>query len=198
MTGATAAIDFAIDGKYNNDGAIALASIVEGSDYAIQGRALPFDAADIVPLKFIASDAGTYEISIDHLDGLFLDDQSIYVRDNQTGMVHDLKIAGYSFASEAGSFETRFELLFENALSVDQPSFNANSVMVYNQDGQVIVNSGNSMMEAIKIFDIRGRLLQERLDIAAPEAVFEIAADQVLIFRVTMSDGNTIIRKAAN
>ena len=58
FTGATQGVDD-FDGKYYNDGAIALSSILDNSDYAIQGRALPFDGTDIVPLNFTVTTSGT-------------------------------------------------------------------------------------------------------------------------------------------
>jgi hypothetical protein len=71
MSDATNGFDATIDGKYINDGAIALTSLIEATPYAIQGRSIPFDAADIVPMQFKAATAGTFSIAIDHVDGLF-------------------------------------------------------------------------------------------------------------------------------
>src|SRR5690606_3024149 len=47
------------DGKYINDGAIALTQRIGGVDYTIQGRA-PFDSSDVVPMTFKAATAGQY------------------------------------------------------------------------------------------------------------------------------------------
>jgi trimeric autotransporter adhesin len=58
---------------------------------AIQGRALPFDGTDIVPLAFKTKLAGDYTIAIDHVDGLFSGNQEVYLLDNTTGTETNLK-----------------------------------------------------------------------------------------------------------
>ena len=65
--------------------------MIDNVDYAIQGKSLPFDATDVVPLKLTVTSAGNYTISLDHVDGLFSASQDIFLRDNQTGFVQDLK-----------------------------------------------------------------------------------------------------------
>jgi len=72
MAGATESVDYGIDGKYFNDSPIALTSYIDNSEYAIQGRSLPFSTNDIVPLSFKTNVSGSYSISIDHLDGFLM------------------------------------------------------------------------------------------------------------------------------
>jgi hypothetical protein len=118
MTNATQAYDAKIDGKYINDGDIALTSLIETTAYEIQGRALPFKRSDVVPLSFKATTAGTYSIAIDHFDGVFSANNNIYLRDNTTGVLHDLKTSAYSFTSGAGTFASRFELVYRCSVNV--------------------------------------------------------------------------------
>jgi subtilisin-like proprotein convertase family protein len=198
MTGATEGIDAGIDGTYKNDGPIALTSAIEGGDYVIQGRSLPFVASDVVPLNFKATTAGSYEISIDHMDGLFLGEQNVYLRDNLTGMLHDLKSSAYAFTADAGLATGRFELVFENALAVEHPSIDANSVVVYRDNGKLVVNAGSMTIDNIKVYDMRGRLVTEKNGINASVAALETIQNQVLILKITSDDNRTVTRKAIN
>lgn len=198
--GATAGLDSGIDGKYMNDGPVALTSVIEDASYAIQGRALPFDAADIVPLGFKAVTAGNYTIAIDHVDGLFLGNQvSIFLKDNNNGAMHELNSSAYTFASEAGTFNSRFELVYQTALAVQNPVFNDNSVVVYKSNGNIVINSGIAVMDNVKIFDIRGRLIAEKKSINASETIIPAdAANQVLIVKITSDTNQAVTKKVVN
>lgn len=199
ITNATLDVDQNIDGKYFNDSAIELYSLISGEKYAIQGRPLPFADNDVVPMGFKASVAGSYSIAIDHVDGLFLGDQDIFLRDNLTGVVHDLKAGAYEFASEAGTFNSRFEVIYQNALSTGDPTQNLNSVIVYKDKSEFVVNSGNVTMSSIMVYDVRGRLLAKLDDVNASEARLAVTeANQVLIFKIRSTDGIEVTRKAIN
>lgn len=194
---ATLGYDAAIDGKYINDGDIALTSIIETDRFAIQGRALPFAATDVVPLSFRATSAGDYTIAIDHFDGLFSDSQSILLRDNLTGTIHDLKTSSYNFSTTAGTFDARFEILYQVPLGIGNPLFNENQVIVYkNTAGELVVTTANIVMDSIKIFDIRGRLLLERKGINDSQATINVgSANELLLVKITSVDGITVTKK---
>ena len=113
ITGATQGVD-SFDGKYFNDGTMTLNSIINNQDYVIQGRSLPFDDTDVVPLSLTVAAAGEYTISIDHLDGFFSGDQRIFLKDNTNNSLYDLKEASYTFTTEAGTFTTRFSIVYRN------------------------------------------------------------------------------------
>ena len=191
------ALDEAVDrfdGKYINDGEIALTQRIGGVDYAIQGRA-PFDATDIVPLTFKATQAGNYSISIAHVDGLFADGQDIFLRDLLTGAVHDLA-SPYSFVSEAGTFDSRFEVIYEQALAVVNPVFGENTVIAYAQEGNVLVNAPSAILSNVEVFDMRGRLISSATQINASQAVLPAgAANGVLIVKITSAEGTSVTKK---
>ncbi|QBZ96593.1 T9SS sorting signal type C domain-containing protein [Flavobacterium sangjuense] len=197
ITNATQGVDTTIDGKYINDGAIALSSLINEVPYAIQGRSLPFDANDIVPLNFKVTTAGNYTIAIDHVDGLFTDGtQSIYLKDNLTTTIHNLNAGAYSFASESGTFADRFEIIYALPLGTENPIFTANSVVIYNHNNEFVVNTGNIIMASIKVFDIQGRLLQERKEINSNQTkIGKGLANQVLLVQITSEDGVVVTKK---
>ncbi|MBF4472654.1 hypothetical protein [Flavobacterium sp. HJJ] len=89
-------------------------SINGGKNLTIQGRGLPFVTTDEVPLGYKSTMGGTFEISIDHVDGLFVT-QDIFLKDLTTGTIHNLKSGAYSFTTLIGRFNDRFVLLYINA-----------------------------------------------------------------------------------
>ena len=200
MTGATMGVDAAIDGKYFNDSQLALTSIIENAEYAVQGRSLPFENTDIVPLGFKAINAGTYTIGIDHTDGLFADaTQNIFLKDNLTNTIHDLRASDYTFASEAGAFNGRFEMVYQMTLATSNPSFDATQVVVYKQSNTIIINTGKIVMDKVQLFDIRGRLITEKANINAADAtLFAGATNQVIVVKITSKEGQVVTKKVVN
>jgi hypothetical protein len=200
MPGATTGIDAKIDGPYFNDSQMALTSIIDNSEFAIQGRALPFDPADNVPLGFKTTVAGNYTIALDHVDGLFEGDAtSIFLKDNTTNVISDLKAGSYAFASEAGIFNTRFEIIYSPLLTVGNPDWNANQIVVYKDKEDIVVNAGKIIVANVKVFDIRGSLLAEKKYEGNAEVTITVrSSHQVLLLQVTSEDGRTFTRKIIN
>jgi hypothetical protein len=197
MTNASNGLDIQIDGKYINDGEIAFTSLLDAAPMAIQGRALPFDAADVVPMRFKATTAGTYTIAIDHVDGLFANGQTVFLRDNVTGVTHNLSDGAYTFAVEAGTFDSRFEVVYQSTLGTDTPVLTRNQVVVYaTEAGAITVHSGSVVMSAVKVFDIRGRLLTESNNINASQTTLAVnTTNEVLLVQITSVSGETITKK---
>ncbi|HLP64529.1 hypothetical protein, partial [Flavobacterium sp.] len=113
ITDATQGVDV-FDGKFFNEGPLSLNSIINNEKYVIQGRALPFDDTDVVPLSLTVTTAGNYTISIDHLDGFFSGDQRIFIKDKTNNSLYDLKASSFTFATAAGTFNDRFEIVYRN------------------------------------------------------------------------------------
>ena len=199
ITGATNNSD-SFDGLFFNDGDINLASLIGTDKYAIQGRQLPFDDNDVVPLSFKATAAGNYTFAIDHVDGLFSGSSDIYIRDNVAGTVNNLTTGAYNFAANAGTDNTRFELLYRNALSTNNSILSDNNVFVFKANNAININTGKIEMDNVKVFDIRGRLLVEKSKVNASTLAIDSSsfANQVLIVTITSTDGVKVSKKIVN
>lgn len=196
MNGASNDVDAGIDGLFYNDSATALTTIINAEEYAIQGRQLPFDTADVVALGFKTNSAGTFEISIDDLDGLFADDQQIYLVDNLTGITHDLKSASYSFTSEAGVFNQRFQIKFELM------SLGTNPVVITGTDikikaaNQSVSLIADDIISEVTIYDISGRVLAAVRNVNESALTLPVdAVQQVVIVRAISTEGLIITKK---
>jgi|UPI000484D6B8 hypothetical protein len=196
MAEATSGIDNAIDGRYINDVPVALTSLIGSEEFTIQGRALPFSTSDSVPLGFKTDAAGNYTIAIDHVDGLFSTGQSIYLKDNLQNTVTDLSAGSYSFASAIGTFNSRFELVYQRVLGVNNPDFTSNNVIAFNDNGDIKINSGSTVMEQVRVYDLQGRLLVEKKQINANETkIATTASNQVLLLEITATNGMKVTKK---
>ncbi len=197
MDNATMEVDPAIDGRFFNDSQTALTSIINNEEFSIQGRALPFDINDVVPLGFKSELAGSYTITLDHFDGLFEEtDLDIFLKDNLTNSAQNLREGNYAFATEPGVFNNRFEIVYANPLAVNQNAFDENDVIIYKQNQDIVINSGSVMMSDIKIFDIQGRLVASKKGIDAFETRINLAAkNQILIVRIASDKYGTVTKK---
>ena len=197
MNNATLEVDPGIDGRYFNDCATALTSLINNEEFTIQGRTLPFDTNDDVTLGFKAAVADTYTIGINQVDGLFATDNvAVYLKDNLTNTMHDLSAGSYTFASEVGVFNTRFELVYDSFLATTQVSFSGNSVVVYKKNQDIVVNSGAVPMSEIQVFDLGGRLLLEKHDINSKEVQFNLGTtNQVVLVKISTVAHGTVTKK---
>jgi hypothetical protein len=197
MSGATSGIDTSIDGLYINDSQTALTSIINSSEFVIQGRALPFEAADAVQLGFKTTIAGTFVIAIDHVDGLFATGQNVYLKDNLTNTIHNLSESAYAFSTAVGIFNTRFEMVYQTTtLGTNNSVFNENNVVVYQKEKALFIDSAIELLNNVKVYDITGRLLIEENNINASQVkLYPNATNGVLIVKITTQDNHIITKK---
>ena len=160
MDNATLGLDYGYDGRQFSDGGnVTFYSLADNTRLSIQARP-EFAPADVVPMGFKAVTTGEFTVSIDHKDGLFEQGQDIYLKDNLLGLYHDLGESSYTFTSEAGTFNDRFEVVYTTqALGTKTPQLDPNSVIVYKQGNTININSGTAEMTGVTIYDIRGRKL---------------------------------------
>ena len=114
---------------------------------------MPFQDTDIVPLGLKINQAGNYSISFENADGIFIS-QNIYLKDNYTFAIHDIKQSSYSFTSQAGDFTDRFQIVYKNELLALDEDVN---VIVYSDANDLIVKATNETINEIIVFDVLGR-----------------------------------------
>ena len=152
--GATNEIDTS-DGLFLNDSQSLLYNFINNEKYVIQGRELPFQDTDIVPLGLKINQAGNYSISFEKADGLFTS-QNIYLKDNYTFAIHDMKQSSYNFTSQVGDFTDRFQIVYKNDLLAVEEDAN---VLVYYKENELFVKSSKETIQEIIVFDVLGRKL---------------------------------------
>lgn len=197
VSGGTSGIDNGIDAAYFNDSALALTSLIEDKEYVIQGRSLPFADSDVVPLGFKSDIAGNFTISLSNFDGLFAADQLIYLKDNATGTLHDLKMADYSFASPTGVFNDRFEVQYSSTLGTNNPIGAHNAILIGVKNQNIQINAGSIIMEKVELIDVTGRIIYTQGSINAASVLLENVAssNQVLVVRISTRENGTVTQK---
>ena len=198
IPGATYGYDPTLEAKsYDANSFVDFYSFAGNHNLTIQSRVLPFDNQDLVPLGYKSTMAGNFTIAIDHIDGLF-ENQNIYLEDQLLNVIHDLKASPYTFASAIGTFNARFVLRYTNS-TLNYPTFDSSQVVVYKHQQEVIVNSGKTEMQTVSLFDIRGRLINEKTTINANETRLNLGTtNQVVLVQVILKNGQKVTKKIVN
>lgn len=191
--------DFGIDAKLFNYEGTAIYSLISNyqESFIIQSRALPFNDLDVVALGFRAVTAGSYTISLDSFDGLFEEGQEIYLVDNFTQATHNLKLANYTFVSEAGEFNSRFSVVYrQDALSVTNPDLNNNWV-VFAQNGQFQIATQGMELKEVVVFDTLGRKVYQSGAEGNAHLVASDLPNGVMIVQITTAENQILTKKTA-
>lgn len=195
---ATNGLDWGYDGAQFGGNKVTLYSILDSNNLVIQGRGLPFNNQDEVPLGYKTTLTGTLKISIDHYDGLF-EGQPVYLEDKLLNIVHDLKQADYTFATVPGTFNERFVLRYLPLEELGTPGqeLTDNGLLVYKTDGAIRIKSALEGLEQVTVYDLLGRTVFEKKGIGEHELGIEdvVMNEQPLIVRVKLADGSVVSRK---
>ncbi|MBR9845057.1 MAG: choice-of-anchor D domain-containing protein [Algicola sp.] len=170
---------------------------------AIQGKApeaLTLD--EIIPLGFFTKidEPTIYKLSIADIEGEFMTNNSIYLKDKLQNIIHNLSESDYNFTSETGEFNTRFEIVFQSeALSIAENEIDSNQLTIIElQNGSVKFSVNTSLtINTIEILDLLGRTLYKLKGTHSTE-IFELnnLSQSAYIAKVRLSNGQTITKRA--
>ncbi len=202
VEGATNGNDLSFDAvTMGNNTYVDFYSINEGKKLTIQGRALPFDNTEIIPLGFKCGVDATgdrnFTFSLDHTDGFF-DTQEIYLEDKILGKIIDLRKENYTFPSGTGTYSTRFVLRFTNkTLGTDDFENLENSVLVSVKDKVVKITSSKETVKEVNIYNIGAQLLYSNEKVNASELQITNlhSSDQVVLVNITLENGHNFTKK---
>jgi len=199
ITGATNGFDNLYDGKtFPAGNVVSIYSLFDSGDYSIQGRALPFNPDDIVPLGITTTIGGDFSINLEKFDGLF-HNQDVYLLDKSTGLYHNLKSGGYNFNITSGTYDDRFELRFTDGTSLGtaNPVVTENNITIIRVAKHLEISADNISIDKIQLFDLLGKNLYHVKDINATE--FKTSdlniATQIIIAKITLDNGQVISKK---
>ncbi len=201
MNGATNGIDPQIEGEQFGYEGSAIYNLINEQKYAIQGRTLPFETSDVVPLGFKAETGSKYAISLTSFDGLFAEGEvTIYLKDKSLDIVHSLMESDYEFESEQGEFKDRFEIVYEEEEVMDTEDLTGNSIQIYQDDRSIFIESKADKILSIGLYDLQGRSLyrNEKVNSSHYQIKSERFGPTVLIVKVQTQNGKTETRKILN
>jgi hypothetical protein len=171
--------------------------------FAIQGKnTSSITIEESIPLGFYTSidEATIYTFSIAQLEGDFMIENAIYVIDKLYNTIHELSASDFTFTSETGEFNNRFEIVFRaDALSIGNQTLDSNDLTVTEfSDGNVQFSIGHSFtITNVKILDVAGRQVYNLKGNSSTERYnLSRLSKAAYIAKVTLSNGQVISKKA--
>lgn len=156
---ATMGRDSFFDSNTAATGSLLIYSLLDQEKLSTQGRSLPFENQDRVPIGIHLPTAGNHFIALAAVDGLF-ETQPIYLVDKVLNIIHDIKTTPYSFYSQAGTFSERFEVIYQNS-TLSNPTFTLENSVKVVTNSQVYVNSSIEPIESIVVYNVLGQKINE-------------------------------------
>lgn len=161
VTNATNDYESRFDGEsYDGNNFLDFYSVNKDKNLTIQGRALPFDENDEVPLGFRIALGGTFTIKIGQTDGV-LSNESVFLEDKLTQTVINLKTEDYTFNTAAGVFDDRFVLRYrDKTLGIDQTKVNEGIDVLYSNNYKTVIirnNLKDATVNLVSLFNMLGQ-----------------------------------------
>lgn len=203
VTNATNDYDSRFDGEsFDGNEFVDFYSINQDKNLAIQGRALPFDENDEVPLGFRTTINGTFSINIDQVDGL-LANQQVFIEDKLTNTISDLKSGNYTFTTAPGTFNDRFVLRYkentsDKILSVDETKGKDGIIVLYSNNYKTLIirnNLPDAIVNSVVLFNMLGQKIthwdiKER-DQTSIQIPIKNVIPEIYIVKVKTTEGET-------
>ena len=166
--------------------------------YGIQGRPAFNDNESIV-LGYQSNILGNLSIDLATREGVLLE-TPIYLIDNYLSITHDLTIAPYSFNTDTGTYNDRFEIAFNpETLSINDIQINPSNLQIIElQNGQVQFKVPSEFqMTSIKIMDLTGKTIYN-FSAQGSLQTFSISnlSNTAYLATVQLANGQTITKKA--
>jgi hypothetical protein len=200
VTSATNGLDKRFDGvTLDANTYLDFYSINDNKKLSIQGRALPYDLTDQVPLGYRTTVQGTFTINIDQIDGV-LANLPVFLEDKSTGVVVNLKKGDYSFSTAIGTFDDRFVLRYidksikiSDFTTIHFDAINEN-VIVSVKNNTVKITSFDQTIDKVILYDLRRRKLYEKDNINSNEfSIPEFSlTNQILIVQIRLKNGKWV------
>ena len=152
------------DGDYDADvmslGDDSVYTLLGSQKLQIDGRQYLLSQEEVIPLGTRYADDGIYQLSIATTEGVFNNNQSIYIKDKLLNTVIDIAQNPYSFQAVKGTDESRFEIVYKSQDILDTESSIKNNLMVYKDEKDFVVKS-TEILTKVQLFDMSGKLINE-------------------------------------
>ncbi|WP_461305201.1 T9SS type A sorting domain-containing protein, partial [Aureisphaera sp.] len=158
-----------------------------------------FDESMTVPMGFSTLiDTDTeYKISISNIEGPQLTESEVYLVDNLTGAMHNLKSDSYSFTSDNGTFDNRFTIYFSGQVLGSENNIE-DSILLYPNpvNDELSIFSMNSYINSIEVFDIRGRRMKQDIEEEKNSCTLNVSSLETAVYFVrVVTESGSVTKK---
>jgi hypothetical protein len=188
--------------KFGEGSGTFLYSTIENSNhkFVIQAKDVnSINQNEKIAIGLKASIATTYSISIAKFQGDFLSRNTVYLKDNLLDVMHNLSATDYTFTSEIGEFNTRFEIVF-NAQALSNENFTMSSdtikIIELNNDDILFSTNNSTLMKKISIYNLMGQhVFDIKANSASKKHNFRNQSSSVYFAKIALDDGTILTKK---
>ncbi|APY08899.1 hypothetical protein BWZ20_11555 [Winogradskyella sp. J14-2] len=198
IDGATYGEDRMFDAHTTAGNGLNLYSLIDDKTFLIQGREMPFDNNDQVPIGLNITESGIHTIAINTLQGLFNDNnQDIFIEDLLNDTIHNIKESPYSFTSQSGIINDRFVLRFTNTTLGLEDLDTLSGVVIFEDNEKITVKSNYGTITSIDVYDVLGRTLYSNKTVNVNRLSLKSISpnNATLILKIKLTDGKQKIAK---
>lgn len=172
-------------------------SLINNEPMSIQGRQIPFDINDQVPMGIKTAANGTYTIAIAAVDGLFtVRNQKIYLEDKLLNITQEISQSPYQFTATNGVINDRFVLRFADQMLSATNFEIENSVKVIGSENSIKVKSTIENIKEVKIYNVLGQQIADKSKTDLEVEINSVTkSNQALLVKVVLESGQTITKK---
>lgn len=171
-------------------------SILGDKKLGIQGRSYPLITDDVVALGTKHFETGTYTISLGKQEGIFIEGQDIFLKDKKTNTTTNLSKNAYTFASEAGEFTNRFEIVYAKSSVLGLDSVVKAGIQVYREAQDFVIKSSDKKIVSYELIEMSGRMIKtEKTNAKEIRFDAERLLEGIYIIKVQLQDGTTYTTK---
>lgn len=170
-------------------------SVLGDKRLVIQGKAEQFLQQDRVALGTNFFSNGNYTISLENPEGLFANEQSIYLKDKHTGIITNLSQASYTFATSAGETNARFEIMYQPEAVLGTGTTGKEQLVVYRENGDFVIRSPKQM-QTVEVYDASGKLMRT---LKTNTRLLTVETSSLIhgmyLLKIQMNDGSMVTKK---
>lgn len=171
-------------------------SVLGDKKLLIQGRDAAFSIEDKVQLGAIFYQTGTYTISLQSAEGIFLNGQNIFLNDKVTNTIINLSEGAYTFQTTDGNTADRFDIIYKPESFLTTNNIAETSLQIYKSLNDFVVSSNMHKIVAVEVYDTSGRLIHKVISSQTKVIIpSEYLTKGILILKVNLQNGEIVTRK---
>jgi hypothetical protein len=168
-------------------------------EFGIQTRE-EFDVDQKIPLGFstLIDEELTYTISIHEIDGINLDNASVYLFDKLLNTMTNLSETDYEFRSSKESYSNRFVLMFKDKYTFDDPNQMLNAINLYPNPASSLLNIDAPLLDItrVEVFDLSGRKMSDQLVTDSDDLIIDMSSFRSALYFVKITtDSGTVTKR---
>ena len=190
-------VDYAMDARLRNSLASDAAILNNNDKYYIDVR--PFDVTEEIPLSLVLDSQMDVKFTATSFENF--NTENVYILDSETGVYYDINYNSWTTTLQAGNYDGRFFLTFQEQEVLDTKDFAAENFDVFqnNSASQLEIRNPNALdLKSVALYDITGKKVINEQNLEG-QSVYTFSTrnlqEAIYVVNITTSDNITFSKK---